>query len=198
MLLATILLLGALPQSDALARSAANLAETVSSDAKTDAKDSGAARELPSMPKPKVSMDAEGDGVTANVAGAEAVQPPRVALPVQPVKAAYTRPRETRGQRVAWYTLAVAGHGAAAFDAYSTRLAISGNYGTESNPLLRPFAHSGALYAATQVSPVVMDFIGKRMMVSENRWVRRMWWVPQAAGSGFSIAAGMHNLSVVK
>ena len=88
--------------------------------------------------------------------------------------------------------------GAAAFDAYSTRLALSGNYGTESNPLLRPFAHSGALYAATQVSPVVMDFIGKRMMVSENRWMRRMWWLPQAAGSGFSIAAGVHNMCVVK
>ena len=198
MLLATILLLGALPHSDALARSAANLPETVASDAKTDAKDSSASRELPSMPKPKVSIDAGGDGVTANVAGAEAVQPPRVALPVRPVKPAYTRPRETRGQRVAWYALAVTGHGAAAFDAYSTRLAISGNYGTESNPLLRPFAHSGALYAATQVSPVVMDFIGKRMMVSENRWVRRMWWLPQAAGSGFSIAAGVHNLGVVK
>ncbi len=147
MLLATIILLGALPQSSALARSVANLPEAVASDAKIDAKDSGAARELPSMPKPKVSMDAEGDGVTANVAGAEAVQPPRVALPVQPVKAAYTRPRETRGQRVGWYALAVTGHGAAAFDAYSTRLALSGNYGTESNPLLRPFAHSGALYA---------------------------------------------------
>ncbi len=198
MLLATILLLGALPQSGALAMSAANLPETVSAEAKTDAKDSGAARELPSMPRPKVNIDAEGDGVTANVAGAEAVQPPRVALPVQPMKPAYTRPRETPGQRVAWYALAAAGHGAAAFDAYSTRLALSGNYGTESNPLLRPFAHSGALYAATQVSPVVMDFIGKRMMVSENRWVRRMWWLPQAAGSGFSIVAGVHNMGVVK
>src|SRR5258708_4296238 len=198
MLLATIILLGALPQSSALARSVANLPEAVASDAKIDAKDSGAARELPSMPKPKVSMDAEGDGVTANVAGAEAVQPPRVALPVQPVKPAYTRPRETRGQRVGWYALAATRPGAAAVDAYSTPPAPSRNYRTESHPLLRPFAHSGALYAATQVSPVVMDFIGKRMMVSENRWVRRMWWLPQAAGSGFSVAAGVHNMGVVK
>src|SRR5258706_15090961 len=172
MLLATIILLGALPQSSALARSVANLPEAVASDAKIDAKDSGAARELPSVPEPKGSRDGEGDGVTANVAGAEAVQPPRVALRVQPVKPAYTRPRETRGQRVGWYALAVTGHGAAAFDAYSTRLALSGNYGTESNPLLRPFAHSGALYAATQGGPVVMDFFGKRLMVSEKRWVR--------------------------
>src|SRR5260221_13023149 len=127
MLLATILLLGALPQSDALARSAANLPEMVASDANTDAKDSGAARELPSMPKPKVSIDAEGDGVTANVAGAEAVQPPRVALPVQPGKAAYTRPRETRGQRVGWDALSVTGLCGAAFEAYSCQISTSGD-----------------------------------------------------------------------
>jgi hypothetical protein len=144
------------------------------------------------MPKPKIETD-----VNAS-ADAEAIQPPGLALPFQPVKAAYTRQRETHGQRVAWYTLAVTGHGAAAFDAYSTRLALSGGYGTEGNPLLRPFAHSSALYAATQVSPAVMDLLGKRMMVSDHRWMRRMWWVPQVAGSGFSIGAGMHNLSVVK
>jgi hypothetical protein len=43
-----------------------------------------------------------------------------------------------------------------------------------------------------------MDLIGKRMMVSEHRWVRRLWWLPQAAGSGISISAGVHNLGVVK
>ena len=230
MLLATILLFGALPQSGELARSAVNVAARISIEGKLEAKDSSAARELPSMPKPKVNGDADAGAVNAGgsgaangaaatgatgsasngsstgastplvtvLTGAEAVRPPHVALAIQPVKAAYTRPRETRGQRVAWYTLAVTGHGAAAFDAYSTRRALSGGYGTESNPLLRPFAHSGALYAATQVSPAVMDLIGKRMMVSENRWVRRMWWLPQAAGSGFSIAAGVHNLGVVK
>ncbi len=201
MLLATILLLGALPQSLELARSAANVAAASVADA-AEAKDSSAVRELPSMPKPKVSADAEGDGLTANVANsagaAGAVQPPSVALAVQPMKPAYTRPRETRGQRVAWYTLVAAGHGAAAFDAYSTRLVVGGNYGMETNPLLRPFSHSGAMYAATQVSPAVMDYIGKRMMVSENRWVRKMWWLPQAAGSGFSVFAGVHNLNVVK
>ena len=230
MLLATILLFGALPQSGELARSAVNVAARISIEGKLEAKDSSAARELPSMPKPKVNGDADAGAVNAGGSGAangaaatgatgsasngsstgastplvavltggEAVRPPHVALAIQPVKAAYTRPRETRGQRVAWYTLAVTGHGAAAFDAYSTRRALSGGYGTESNPLLRPFAHSSALYAATQVSPAIMDLLGKRMMVSENRWVRRMWWLPQAAGSGFSIGAGVHNLSVVK
>src|SRR6266404_5180283 len=199
MLLATIVLLGAIPQSGELARSVANVANEASAEA---GKDTAGSRNLPSMPTPKVKADAEADGVNssvaANLAGAATVQPPRVAVPVQPVKQAYMRPRETRGQRIAWYTLAVTGHGAAAFDAYSTRLAVSGGYGTEGNPLLRPFAHSGALYAVTQVSPAVMDYIGKRMMVSENRWVRKMWWLPQAAGSGFSVFAGVHNLNVVR
>ena len=219
MLLATILLLGALPRSGELARSAANVPEAV----RVAANDSGAARELPSMPKPKVAADADGIGGVnsadaasaagagnatggaaagssgaSGAAGAAAVQPPRVALAIQPMKPAYTRPRETRGQRIGWYTLVAAGHGAAAFDAYSTRLVVSGNYGTETNPLLQPFSHSGAMYAATQVSPAVMDFISKRMMVSENRWVRKMWWLPQVAGSGFSVFAGVHNLSVVR
>ena len=197
MLLATILLLGALPQSGELARSAANAAPVSVADA-ADAKDSGAVHELPSMPKPKVDSDAGADGVTANVAGAEAVQPAGTALAVQPMKPVYTRPRETRGQRVAWYALMAAGHGAAAFDAYSTRLAVSGNYARETNPFLRPFSHSSALYAVTQISPAVMDYIGKRMMVSETRWVRRMWWLPQAAGSGFSVFAGVHNLGTVQ
>jgi hypothetical protein len=194
MLLATIILLGALPQSAQVARSVANDAATAP--VEVAANHAGEARTLPSMPKPKV--ETEINGSAGSLAGAGAVQPPRAALPIQPVKAAYTRPRETRGQRVAWYTLAVAGHGAAAFDAYSTRLAISGGYGTEGNPLLRPFSHSSALYAATQVSPAVMDLLGKRMMVSENRWVRRLWWLPQVAGSGFSVGAGAHNLSLVK
>jgi hypothetical protein len=204
MLLATIVLLGALPQSSDLAKSVANLpAEAV------EVSEAPASRTLPSAPAPKIKAEALSGAHSASEANAAgsgkagvsvstAIEPPVAALPMQPMKPAFKRERESRGQRIAWYTLAVTGHGAAAFDAYSTRRALSGNYGTESNPLLRPFAHSGALYVATQVSPAVMDYIGKRMMVSENRWVRRMWWLPQAAGSGFSIGAGMHNMSVVK
>ena len=195
MLLATILLLGAIPQSGELAKSVANVATEASAET---AKDAVASRSLPSMPAPKAEPDGVNSSVSANLSAPAAPQGPHVALSMQPMKQAYMRPRETRGQRIAWYSLAVAGHGAAAFDAYSTRLALSGGYGTESNPFLRPFANSNALYAVTQVSPAVMDFLGKRMMVSEHRWVRRLWWVPQAAGSGFSIGAGVHNLGVVR
>ncbi len=49
--------------------------------------------------------------------------------------------------------LVAASSGAAAFDAWTTRRAVSGGYGVERDPLLRPFAHSNAIYAATQVSP---------------------------------------------
>src|SRR3974390_481268 len=86
-----------------------------------------------------------------------------------------------------------AGHSAAVFDAYTTRKAVSGGYGTESDPLLRPFANSNAMYFATQVSPAIMDFLGHRMMTSNHTWMRRMWWVPQVAGTGMSITAGGHK-----
>jgi hypothetical protein len=113
------------------------------------------------------------------------------------VRPAYTKPGESTRRRTAWYALTFAGSGAAAFDAWSTRRAVSQHYGTEANPLLRPFSHSKMMYAATQVSPLFMDYIGKRMMVSQNPWLRRMWWLPQAAGTGFSISAGVHNMGVV-
>jgi len=80
------------------------------------------------------------------------------------------------------------GHWRAAFDAYSTRRVLSGNYGTEGNPLLRAVRASNALYAVTQVSPAVMDLIGKRMMVSQNRWSAFVV-APQAAGRDFPIGA---------
>jgi len=117
MLLATILLLGAIPQSGQVARAVANAPAEAIAEASEEA---AGERSLPSMPVAKSKFDAAGDGVSSSVAAnvaAEAVQPPRVALSMQPVKAAYTRPRETRNQRIAWYTLAVTGHGAAAFDA---------------------------------------------------------------------------------
>jgi hypothetical protein len=90
-----------------------------------------------------------------------------------------------------------AGHGAAAFDAWSTRRAVSGHYGTESDPFLRPFAHSNSLYATTQVSPLIMDYLGRRMMTSRHATLRRFWWIPQVAGASFSFGSAMHNCSIV-
>jgi hypothetical protein len=104
---------------------------------------------------------------------------------------------ETARERKIWYGLIAASHSAAAFDAYSTRRAVSTGYGTETDPFLRPFAHSNALYAATQVSPAVMDYIGHRMMTSNHPLLRRFWWIPQVGGTTFSFAAGVHNYRLV-
>ena len=106
-------------------------------------------------------------------------------------------PHMSPAQRRTWIGLAIAGHSAAAFDAWSTRRAISRGAGAEINPTLEPFSHSGALYVAVQASPALMDYIGRRMATSRNPWVRRMWWLPQTAGTAVSLTAGIHNTQLV-
>jgi hypothetical protein len=145
----------------------------------------------PSMPEPRVYRGAE-----SSSAEPAAGQPKAFAF--EPVKPATERKYENRNQKRIWYGLAAAGHAGAAFDAWSTRRALSGNYGTESDPLMRPFAHSGAVYAATQATPLLMDFIGKRAMTSEHMWVRRLWWVPQSVGATMSFTVAVHNVGVVR
>ena len=51
--------------------------------------------------------------------------------------------------RNAWIALSIVQHGAAAFDAYSTRQAV-GHGAVEDDPLMRPFASSPAIYVATK------------------------------------------------
>ena len=102
---------------------------------------------------------------------------------------------ENRSKQLAWKGLVIASSGAATFDAWSTRRAIS-NYGAqELNPMLKPFAGNGSIYAAIQVGPALMDFVGKKMMYSRHPWVRNMWWVPQSASFVSSIFCGAHNLA---
>jgi hypothetical protein len=199
MLLATILLLSPFPQSGDVAKPVQERPAGVSVEA---TKDSSSAKALPSTPEPKIKTDVEiaeaSIPAPVNAAStAASIEPGSSPLAIRPVKPALNREYDNRRQKKVWYALAAASSGAAAFDAWSTRRAISGGYGTESNPLLAPFSHSGALYAATQVSPALMDFIGRRMMTSEHRLIRRMWWLPQAAGTGMSLFAGVHNMGVV-
>jgi len=182
MVIATLLLICSIQQMDDTAK-VVNDSPAVATD--SAAKDSTLVASLPSAPAPKVKADPE--PIAANPA----------AHPFLPVKPVFTRPRETPRQRKIWYGLALAGHSGAAFDAWSTHRAVAGGYGQESNPMLRPFAHSNAIYAATQVSPAFMDFLGKRMMVSQHGWVRKIWWLPQAAGASMSFASGAHNIGVV-
>ena len=196
MFLATALLVLSFPQSVPAIAS-----DSTTDTAKVDAAktDSSSTTSLPSAPAPKTASEnsAVAPGESSSLA-AEPIQPAAPIQPANPPKFAIRTRMETPTQKITWISLAVVGHGAAAFDAYSTRQAISGGYGSESNPLLRPFSHSNALYVATQVSPAVMDLLGHKMMTNKNPWVRKMWWVPQTAGAGISLSAGVHNMSLLK
>ena len=199
MLLATILLLYPFPQSGDVAKTVVERPANVSEEA---TKDPSPAKVLPSTPEPKIKSDVEiaeasSPATVAPAAAAEPIEPGNSPLALRPGKPAFNREYNTERQKKVWYALTAASSGAAAFDAWSTRRAVSGGYGTESNPFLRPFAGSGALYAATQVSPLLMDYIGRRMMTSRHSALRKLWWLPQTAGTGMSLFAGVHNVGVV-
>jgi hypothetical protein len=152
---------------------------------------------LPDSPVAKFSDSTNPDAAATDVApinsAAAGVQP----FSNSPVMPAARTALETPRERNTWYALLAVSHSAAVFDAYSTRRAISGHYGVEGNLLLRPFSHSNAIYAATQISPAVMDYLGHRMLKSHNTLLRRFWWLPQTAGAGFSVGAGIHNYRLV-
>jgi hypothetical protein len=199
MLLATILLLYPFPQSVEIAKADTERPAGVSVDA---ARDSSLSKALPSVPDPKIKTDAEiaagsnAASVTPGTAG-QPIAPGSAPLAIRPGKPAFNPEDVSERQKKIWYGLIAASSGAAAFDAWSTRRAVSGGYGTEGNPFLRPFSHSNAIYAATQVSPLVLDFIGRKMMTSREPLLRKMWWLPQTAGTGMSLFAGAHNVGVV-
>ncbi len=92
-----------------------------------------------------------------------------------------------------WLMLSAVEHGAATFDAWSTRRVIMNGTGYEMNPMLKPFANSNALYGAVQVAPLAFDYLSLRMLHSEHGWMRRMWWVPQSASTAASLFGGVHN-----
>jgi hypothetical protein len=142
----------------------------------------------PSMPQPKANSGADPSFADP------AVPEPRA---FQPVKPAIRHGYVHRNEKITWYSLMIAAHAGAVLDAWSTRRALSGNYGREADPLMRPFAHSGTIYLATQVTPLLMDIIGRRAMMSERSWLHKLWWVPQSAMASVSFEAGIHNIGVV-
>jgi hypothetical protein len=206
MLLATILLMCPLPQSGDVLKTQlerpAAVAEDSSSSAANSTNNNGAAGSaLPAAPEAKIKTDAAlASGPNAGAAGSSA--PVAVATPgtpapvVEPAKPAMRGDTATEHEKKQWYALIAISSAAAAFDAWSTRRAISGGYGTEANPTLRPFVHSNAIYAATQVSPVVLDLVGRKMMTSSRKLIKKFWWAPQMAGTDVSVSAALHNLSV--
>ena len=94
-----------------------------------------------------------------------------------------------------WLALSITQHGAATFDAWTTRRAVSQGH-QEMNPILRPFAGNASIYAAIQVGPSIFDYVGRRMQRSDKRWARQIWWLPQSLGTAASLFAGAHNLAV--
>jgi hypothetical protein len=181
MILATLLLLSPLPLFGDVVLPVSRPTDALTASAPLIVAEPSA----PSMPEPKP--------IIKESSSAE----PAAAFAFEPVKPATHRNFESRNQKRMWYGLAAAGHAGAAFDAWSTRRALSGNWGTEADPLMRPFAHSGTIYVATQVGPVLMDLIGKRAMTSQNPWIRKFWWVPQTVGASMSFRAGINNVGVV-
>lgn len=113
----------------------------------------------------------------------------------EPAKPIQIHPAETLHPSRTWLALSFVQSSAATFDAYSTRQAI-GHGAVEGDPLLRPFAHSGALYGAIQVGPVVLDYVARHMQRSENNFFRRTWWVPQSLATAGFLVSGAHNMSV--
>ncbi len=111
---------------------------------------------------------------------------------VQPVK---VTPAEKRPSTKSWLVLTLVQHGAATFDAYTTRQAI-GRGAMEMDPLMRPFAHSSGIYAAIQVGPVLLDLLSRRMQHSERPLARHTWWIPQSVSTAGFLVSGVHNLGV--
>ena len=113
----------------------------------------------------------------------------------QPVKQYRVIGVENMPSRRNWLILSFVQHGAATFDAYSTRQAIESG-AREGDPPMRPFASSPAIYAAIQAGPAVLDLVARRMQRSQHAFIRRSWWLPQSAGTGLFIFSGAHNLSL--
>jgi hypothetical protein len=154
MLLTAILLVFSAPQSVNTVKAAIDAPALVSDNSAVNPLLS---HPLPSAPEAKIAADevnvvpvVAASNVPPAPAGIEPSYTPPTPRSITPAKAFLGRPYETSRQRTLWYALSFTG--AASLDAWSTRRAISRGYGIEGNPMLRPFSHSGALYAATQVS----------------------------------------------
>ncbi len=126
-----------------------------------------------------------------------AIEPTPLISSYRPVYGPPVRAVSDRWQKREWLALSIAAHGAAGFDAWTTRKVLSSvPNAQESNPLLRPFAGNASMYAAVQVAPTILDYLSRRMMNSRHDVLRNTWWLPQAVSAVVSVASGVHNLGV--
>ncbi len=161
---------------------------------------------LPGAPKteailPNADMHVPGESAVSlqEIVHVPEVRPilaaPVVAPPIK-LRKQVELPVITPGQNRAWLAMTAFQHGAAAFDAWSTRVSITSGRGRELDPLMRPFAGSGAIYGVIQVAPLATDFWARRLMRSRNGAFRKLWWVPQAAATAGFMFSGANNLRV--
>ena len=176
-------------------------------DSPRDMSDENSLAAVASLP----SLSASSEGATTSAVESSAALPdapaPMLTSLKSPAPMAFIKPgksmtvsveqlrAENRRRELMWTGLTIATSGAATFDAFTTRRAITNSGAVELNPLLRPFAGNASLYAAIQVGPALLDFAGKKMMYSRHSWVRRMWWAPQSASFVTSLFCGAHNLA---
>lgn len=134
--------------------------------------------------------------VTPVIKPVVAAKPERGLMPL--LRSAVIPADTTPLERRTWMALSLATHGAAAFDAYSTRVSLESGRGYERNPLMKPFAGSGMIYPAAQVLPFGVDYLSRRMMRSDNALLRHTWWLPQLAASAGSTWVAVRNLHVAQ
>jgi hypothetical protein len=181
------------PATAEITRAALSDARVKTGDSASGPAEPAGAKEAPSRPESRAAGD-PAPVINAGI-GTASVQPapPSLAVPLSQSTPADYREKSHRGE---WIALGIAQHSAAAFDAWSTRRALSTGDAQESNPVLRPFANNSSLYAAIQVGPVLFDYVSRRMMTSQHGWARRTWWILQAASTATSLASGAHNLTI--
>jgi len=156
----------------------------------------GSSQSIPPASKSSERILLASNGLVADPVAAAAVKENLLLPPALPGSIP-VKPEISGRQRGAFYVLMAAEHGSAVLDAWSTR-AVLRQGGSELDPLVRPFAHSTTLYPALQVVPFGVDYFASRLMHSNHRVLRKLWWVPQAVATGGSIYCGITNLGNVR
>jgi hypothetical protein len=182
----------AVPAASRVVAEAGQTQEAAPSTGKLVVADSPASDKVTAFEPGKLVLTPAGTPEPAPAAASPAPISPAIAPARKPAFAAHI----TDGQRNLWLGLAMVQHGAATFDAWSTRRAISRNGAQELNPMLKPFAGNRSIYAATQIAPTLLDLLGRHMMTSHHPLLRHTWWLPQVLGTAASLAGGAHNLRV--
>lgn len=191
------------PTSDLSGNTAANQPEVGTS---VGHRDNSAAVQPTSTGAPGAAEARSNTGLLANpsyspraiLASSEELRSNTEVRPLSPAtRTLLTERHNQQPSHANWLWLSAVQHGAAAFDAWTTRRAVDRG-GRELNPFLRPVADSNALYTTIQITPAATTYLAYKMRRSDRTWMRRFWWVPQLATAAVHIGSGAHNMRVAK